>query len=231
MIELAGGRADRAEQLEAALRKLTAPINGQYPRPWMTGSAMPWASSVFTVGRNQRNGFAADLVGDHDTYLDALFNRNGQSCRGLYDRIIGKPSPTRVNTDRLVAGLRDEGISDVIETNVVCYSTPMSADLSLAEHEGGAQRGSEIFRAIFEIIRPRALVAHGAGTSKELSHLLGVELPAVPTAPDRTARARAGTTEVWIIPSLAPPKWTSWSRWASRHMDLVCTEVGEHLSA
>ncbi|RWK87956.1 MAG: hypothetical protein EOR52_14980 [Mesorhizobium sp.] len=220
-----------AEQLERALRKLTAPINGQYPRPWMTASATPWASSVFTVGRNQRNGFAADLVGDHDTYLDALFNRNGQSCRGLYDRIIGKPSPTRINTDRLVAGLRDKGISDVIETNVICYSTPMSADLSLSEHHGGAQRGSEVFRAIFEFIKPRVMVVHGAGTSKELGRLLGIQLPPVPATPERTTRTRTPTTEIWIIPSLAPPKWNSWARWASRHMDLVCKEVGEYVSA
>lgn len=150
MFQSPAGPAGEGHQLQAALRKLTVPINGQYPRPWMTASATPWASRVFTVGRNQRNGFLADLAGDHDKYLDALFNRNGQSCRELYDRLVGKPSPTRTNTGRLVAGLRNVGVSDVIETNVICYSTAMSADLSLTEHDGGFHRGSEIFQVVFE---------------------------------------------------------------------------------
>lgn len=218
-------------QLEDALRRLTQPINGQYPRPWMTSSTEPWTASVFTIGRNQRNGFQVELVGNHDSYLDALFNRNGRSCRGLYDQIVGKASPTRTNTDRLVGKLRARGIADVLETNVICYSTPMSTDLRAEEHYGGAERGTEIFRTIFSIIKPHALVVHGTGTAKDLGRLLGANLPTVPIAPEATARASVGEMEIWVIPSLAPPKWNSWMRWADQHIDLVCREVADYVSA
>ena len=40
----------KAVRLEAAMRKLTLPINGQYPRPWMTFSKDPASSKVFVVG-------------------------------------------------------------------------------------------------------------------------------------------------------------------------------------
>jgi hypothetical protein len=222
---------DQETQLETALRRLTNPINGQYPRPWMAASTAPWTSRIFTVGRNQKNGFPVEMVGEHDVYVDALFNRRGGSCRALYDRIVGQPSPTRINTDRLVDRLRSYGVSDVIETNVICYSTPISSDLRLKQHQGGKDRGTEIFRTIFDLIKPRVLVVHGAGTSKDLGRLLGVKLPAVPTAPDAIARTSVEGTDIWVIPSLAPPKWTTWMRWADQHIDLVCREVAGHLAA
>lgn len=214
-------------QLEDVLRRLTQPINAQYPRPWMTNSTHPWTASVFTVGRNQRNGFPVEHVGNQESYLDALFNRNGRTCRGLYNQLVGKPSPTRTNTDRLVAKLRGLGIADVLETNVICYSTPMSTDLRADLHEGGVERGAEIFQTIFRIIKPRALVVHGSGTARDLSRLLHATLPTVPTAPEATARASIGGTEIWVIPSLAPPKWNSWMKWADQHLDLVCREVAD----
>ena len=42
------------EQFEEAIRRLTEPINGQYPRPWMTEMKRPWEADVFIVGKNQR---------------------------------------------------------------------------------------------------------------------------------------------------------------------------------
>jgi len=184
---------------------------------------------VFTVGRNQRNGFGVEAVGSHEDYLDALFNRNGSSCRGLYDRLTAKPSPTRLNTDRLVSKLDQVGITEVLETNVICYSTPMSSDLRSREHLGGKERGTELFRTLLEIIKPKVLIAHGAGTAKDLGRLLVASLPSVPSVPDKTARATVGDMAIWVIPSLAPPKWNSWMRWADEHLDLVCREVAEHL--
>lgn len=222
---------DQQAKLEAAVRRATSPINGQYPRPWMTKSTTPWTSRVFTVGRNQKNGFPVERVGDHDRYIDALFNRNGRSCRALYDEIVDRPSPTRLNTDRFVGKLASNGVSDVIETNVICYSTPMSADLRLKAHSEGKERGTELFRAILDIIRPRALVVHGAGASKDLGRLLQVELPAVPGAPDQAARTSIGGVTIWIIPSLAPPGWNKWSRWADAHLDLVGREVADVVRA
>ena len=220
---------ERGKLLEVRIAKLTKPLNGQYPRPWMTNSRSPWCVPVFTVGRNQRNGFSEEAVGSHKKYLDALFNRNGSSSRGLYDLLTEKPSPTRINTDRLVSKLADVGITEVLETNVVCYSTPMSSDLRSREHLGGKERGTEIFRTLLEVVKPKVLIAHGAGAAKDLSTLLETPLPSVPTVPGMTARATAGDMAVWVIPSLAPPKWNSWMRWADEHLDFVCREVAAHL--
>lgn len=221
----------RGGLLGARIAKLTKPLNGQYPRPWMTNSRSPWCVPVFTVGRNQRNGFSVEAVGSHENYLNALFNRNGSSCRSLYDRLTEKPSPTRINTDRLVAKLARVGITEVLETNVVCYSTSMSSDLRNREHLGGKERGTELFRTLLETIKPSVIIAHGAGTAKDLGRLLETSLPAVPSTPEMTARATVADMAIWVIPSLAPPKWNSWMRWADAHLDLVCREVAEHLKA
>lgn len=221
---------EKRKLIEKAVSSATRPINGQYPRPWMTNSQEPWNCRVFTIGRNQRNGFPVELVGDHETYLTALFNRDGQACRALYNQIVTKPSPTRINTDRLVSRLSSYGVSDVIETNVICYSTPMSADLRRDWHTGGKERGTELFQTILDLIRPKVIVAHGTGTAKDLSRLLDVELPKEPTEPEQTSRVSCGAMDIWVIPSLAPPRWNMWMRWAEHHMDLVSREVAEHLA-
>src|SRR5690606_16544543 len=106
--------------------------------PWMSDLENPLASSVLAVGKNQAKGYPVNRV-SHRRHLDALFNRNGETCRGLYDEITGgKPSPTRTNTDVFRAVLAAHGIASVLETNVVCYSTPMSGDLRLVAHAGGS---------------------------------------------------------------------------------------------
>jgi len=219
----------RKERLEAIIRDLTKPLNNQCPRPWMTSSRSPWNVRVFTVGRNQRNSFRVDAVGSHEEYLDALFNRNGAGCRALYDRLTEKPTPTRQNVDKLVAKLAAAGVLEVLETNVICYSTPMSADLRNGEHAGGRQRGTELFRAILEMVEPSVIVAHGAGTAEDLSRVLNAPLPRVPTGPGPTARTAIGDLSIWLIPSLAPPSWNSWMRWADDHLEQVCREVADHV--
>ena len=117
------------ESFEETIRELTQPINGQLPRPWMTKMANPLEADVFIVGMNQRNGYPADQIA-HEKHLDALFNRNGESCRGLYDEVTnGKASRTRLNTDSLTARLNQRDVHNIIETNVVCFSTPLGKDL------------------------------------------------------------------------------------------------------
>ena len=66
----------KAAKLEAAIRELTRPINGQYPRPWITSSKDPASSDVLVVGMNDAKTFPANKVGSQDRFLDALFNRN-----------------------------------------------------------------------------------------------------------------------------------------------------------
>jgi hypothetical protein len=44
---------DSGAHFESAIRSLTAPINGQFPRSWMTDLQNPLLASVFIVGQNQ----------------------------------------------------------------------------------------------------------------------------------------------------------------------------------
>jgi hypothetical protein len=220
---------DKASQLEATLRELTQPIIGQYPRPWMTASTNPASSQVFTVGMNQRNGFPVEAVGSHEHYMDALFNRGSETCRQIYDRLTDKASPTRRNTDDLVRRLAEYGVMNVLETNVICYSTPMSAHLRQSAHVGGAARGRDLFRALLDIIEPKVLIAHGSGTAKELGLVLSHRLPAPPHRPTEPIEAKVGETIVYVIPSLAPPGYNKWSSWAQAHIDRVCRRVAVHI--
>ena len=207
--------------LEANLWQLTAPINGQFPRPWMSDLEDPSSAAFFIVGKNQAKGYSVNHV-THQRHIDSLFNRNGQSCRGLYDELTGgTPSPTRKNIDTFRSLLASHGVDRVLETNVICYSTPMSEDLRLTDHAGGSARGTEIFQTLFRRIRPRVLVAHGSGTGQSLGALLGVKLPAPPSGPSDLQPTLVGGCLIFIIPSLAPPKWNQWCKWAPQHLAKV----------
>jgi hypothetical protein len=213
------------DSFEVAISTLTKPLNGQYPRPWMTDLTDPLSANVFIVGQNQRNGYAIGRL-THERHVAALFNRNGESCRRVYDEMTGlRPSPTRQNTDRFRRILEAEGISRVIETNVVCYATPMSSDLRLPEHIGGKVRGSEIFLALLHFIQPTVLIAHGSGTRDTLTQLLHSSLPAVPGSIGEAQCAVIGALRVFVIPSLAPPKWNQWQNWAEPYLAKVAKAV------
>lgn len=220
------GEIGKRGQFEAAIRSLTQPINGQLPRAWMTDWADPLSARVVLVGMNQATGYDAGQI-SHERHVDALFNRNGQTCRGLYDEMRGGiPSPTRSNLDVFRGMLAEAGVKDVLESNVVCYSTPMSRELGSMQHSGGQERGTDIFRVILEFVRPRVLVAHGAGTRKTLGKVLGATLPAPPASKDDPmARTRIGDMEVFLIPSLAPPAFNRWQRWSHGYLQSVASQV------
>ena len=205
---------------EDSIKQLIAPLNGQYPRPWMSDLVNPLSASLFIVGKNQAKGYRTESL-SHQRHMSALFNRDGESCRSLYYEMVGAPSPTRMNTDRFREILASAGVREILETNVVCYSTPMSSDLRLPEHTGGTVRGTEIFRYLLSSIKPKVLVAHGSGTRDVLSRLLGVALPTPPTTlTDPTPVVVKGMT-VFVIPSLAPPKWNQWVGWADFYLRTV----------
>lgn len=110
-------------QFESIIRELVKPLNNQYPRPWMTKLEDPRQADVFVVGKNQSKGYRTDAV-SYERHVAALFNRPPEGCRRLYDELTsGSPSPTRKNIDALVSRLEGVGVEDVLETNVVCYST------------------------------------------------------------------------------------------------------------
>ena len=223
-----------SDTFEAAIRRLTVPLNGQFPRPWMTRLQDPQQAKTFIVGRNQRHGYDIAVVGSHENHMNALFNRQGATCRGLYNRITGgKASPTRQHTDELTARLEARGVTSILETNVICYSTPMSADLSSAVHRGGRQKGSEIFQFLLDAIRPAVIIAHGSGTRTALAKTLKQALPDVPGTPGAVVSTGVSAGDhfmtVFVIPSLAPPEYNSWCGWASGYLDRLSDTVAARL--
>lgn len=215
---------------EEVMKQLTLPLNDQYPRPWMTKLADPTQAKVFIVGKNQAKGYPVEKVGSHSRHMDALFNRNGESCRGLYDEVTGgEPSRTRSNIDSLTSRLERLGVSEVQETNVICYSTPVSSDLSLPFHTGGRVRGREIFRTLLHFVRPKVLIVHGAGASRELSKLLKNHLPDPPTSPEEFPSQPTEFGTVFVIRSLAPPEFNNWSAWAQTYLDLLAQRVAHEV--
>ncbi len=228
------GPASTGSDFEAVIGQLTQPVGGQYPRPWMTSLRDPMQARVFIVGRHQVKNYPIRLVGSHGRHMDALFNRNGEDCRELYDEITnGEPSPTRSNLDNLTLRLAQHGIRDVLETNVICYSTTMSKVLARPEHVRSAANGEEIFRALLTHIRPPVLIVHGAKTAKELAQCIGVRLPCPPDRPEdvRLVQVMYGgqSMAVVVMPSLAPPEFNKWMRWADAHLNLVARSVANHL--
>jgi hypothetical protein len=183
----------------------------------MTDLTDPLGARVLIVGRNPARGYDATTL-DHTRHLDALFNRNGESCRGLYDELVGEPSPTRRNIDMLRALLADAGVDQVLETNVICYSSPMSADLTKPAHAGGREAGTAIFRLLLDHVRPRVLIAHGAGTIRDVAAIVGADLPPACSAPGVPAHTESFGMRLILLPSLAPPAWNRWQGWAREHL-------------
>ncbi|MGO4478705.1 hypothetical protein AB4Z32_20860 [Massilia sp. 2TAF26] len=206
------------QAFEQSIAQATRPLNGQLPRPWMTDLVDPLSAQVFILGRNPARSYDASLV-THERHLDALFNRNGASCRALYDELAGPASPTRHNVDLLRNLLEQAGVHSVLETNVICYASSMSADLSKPEHRGGRAAGQAIFRYLLEAIQPRVVIAHGAGTLGDLSKILGTTLPAPQSAAGTPSNIVVGSTAIVLLPSLAPPAWNQWQGWARPHLE------------
>ena len=218
------------DKFEENIRELTEPINGQLPRPWMTKMRNPLEADVFIVGRNQRNPYS-EIEILHQRHLDALFNRNGESCRGLYDEVTkGKPSPTRRNIDDLAARLNQRNIHNILETDVVCYSTPMGADLRKQANAGGARKGEEIFRYLLAEIAPAVLIVHGAGSVKHISRMLEMDRLKVPRSTDEIFDVQTEQHLVIPVPSLAPPAFNKWSSWSDGYLDEVADRVREKLA-
>ena len=156
------------------VRELTVEINGQYPRPWMTSMRDPSQAKVFIVGYNPAKVYSAARIG-HNRHIDALFNRNGEACRGLYAELYPRDSRTRGNIEMLTEKLALADVTSVLETNVICYSTSKKKDLVTPQHVGGKICGLELFRAIVREITPKAMIVHGAGVRDEFNRAFRCE--------------------------------------------------------
>ena len=165
----------------------------------------PFRARVFVIGMNQSREYPAGQI-SHERHLDALFNRNGETCRGLYDLVtIGKASRTRRNIDRLTDRLNRQGVQDVLETDVICYSTRMSRDLRNLSHAGGVRKGDEIFRYLLEQIMPPVLIVHGVGAGKRVAAILGIDHLKIPQNADEVCEIQTDRHLIIPIPSLSLP--------------------------
>ena len=225
------------QKFEAEIARLTSPLHGQFPRPWMTKLADPQAASLFIVGRNPATAYPTDKL-THQRHIDALFNRAGESCEDLYQKIRklleedgvagveearrrSRGTPTRGNSQMLRDCLEREHVDGILETNVVCYSTPKSRHLSNPEHKGGRERGEEIFAFLLKSVRPRVLIAHGKATSRDLVRLLKKDLPQPPSESAEPQPTDINGMKIFVIPSLALPEWNKWCRWAEEYLRKV----------
>lgn len=220
---------DKFEQL---IRELTTEINGQYPRPWITGLEDPSRADVFIVGYNPKTAYPSNDV-SYERFIDSLFNRNGETCRKFYDEIT-KQTPTRGNIEMFADKLTKAGVSSILETNVVCYGGKKD-HLGFREHHGGKARGMEIFRKLVEVIRPKVIVIHGVGVCEEFRHSFNwSSLPDPPDTKDKFVQIKSDWgTELFVIPSLAPPGFHNWPQsplrpfctWADVYLDEVSKRI------
>lgn len=228
------------DSLETLARRLTTAINGQYPRPWMTDLTNPAEAEVFVVGYNPATAYEVGTV-KYERHLNALFNRNGESCRRFYAELT-PGTPSRDNIEMFTQKLAQTGVVSVIETNVVCYATKSKSDLSKPEHAGGEERGIEIFRALIGEIRPKAIVVHGKGVSEKFRKALNLppSFPSPPDSPDRFATYDVPQgARVFVIPSLALPGFQNWPKaplrsfcnWADEYLTRVAANVAHTVHA
>lgn len=222
----------KSEKLETVVRELTVPVKGQYPRPWMTDAIDPASSEVFVVGYNQSKTFPESSISSHNAFLDSLFNRGQESCRVLYDRVAGSASRTRQVTDQLVNTFARFQIRNVIQTNVICYSTPRAANARTPDHSQGLKQGTDLFKALVAIIQPRVIVVHGSATRKEMEAALKLT-PAIPAAPRQMSEPvfqQYLNTRVYPIQSLSGAPFNSWKPWAFRYFEVLAEDAAAYLN-
>lgn len=186
---------------ENSIRAMTSPRNGVYPRPWTTDTN-PEQAAVLIVGASSAKTFRVTHVGSHDQFLDALWNRNGQTCRAMYDAATTKPSPTRRNLDRLSEMLAAHGLTS-LQTNVACASARYDAELSKEDRT----HGTELFKAVVANVSWKAMIVYGVNASERFSHAFGIETPAVPFPGSAPVSMIFHKRPVFISPTLAHPAY------------------------
>lgn len=203
-------------ELERAIRAMTVPRNGVYPRPWTTYTD-PEQADVLIVGASSAKTFNAADVGSHDRFLDALWNRNGQSCEAMYHAATEKPSPTRGNLDRLSAMLAACELTS-LQTNVTCASARY--DVGVLQEDRA--HGVKLFKAVVAHVPWKAMIVYGVGASEEFGRAFGVEVPPVPSPDSLPVSTTLQGRPVFISPTLAFPAYRS-SVWP--YLERVVAEI------
>ena len=214
---------------EQTMWQLTQPHNGELPRPWMTDMTNPLEADVFVIGMNPAKQYPANEI-PHQRHFDALFNRNGERCRGLYDEVNrGDSSPTRLNIDSFTALLNQRNVHNIIETNIICYTNLDNAPFPNPGHTAQSKRGEEIFRYILEQIAPKILIVHGVATAKSLSVILNSTPIMVPKSLDEFHEVQTENHLVIPTRSFAPQQFNQWRPWSGAFLNAVADRVREHL--
>lgn len=180
---------------------MTVPRDGAYPRPW-TSDTNPEQADVLIVGASSAKTFHAVDVGNHDQFLDALWNRNGQRCRAMYDAATKKPSPTRANLDRLSELLAARGLNP-LQTNVTCASARYDADVP----DEDRAHGTELFKTVVAHVPWKAMIVYGAGAISRFGRALDVTMPQVPSPESAPVWTTVQGRPAFISPTLAFPSY------------------------
>jgi len=232
-----GKKMTSIADLERVIRPLTRRFNGQYPRPWHTDQTDPTTCRVFLIGRNWGAPFYVKKVGTHRRFIDAHFNRNGESCVDLYNEVTGhSPTLTKQAYKPLLDALSERGICDTLETNVICYGTEGSSIvLNNPEHRGGKQRGIEIFRTVVEMIKPPVMICHGVGTAKDFKKIWNCEVPDPRNKkhdPEPLERSVADYyPTIFVIPSLGAPQVNKWDSWRPAYCESLAELIRDRLAS
>lgn len=183
--------------LEDRIRALTKKRNGAYPRPWMT-DIDPEQADVLIVGASSAETFHVAAIGSHDQFIDALWNRNGLTCRRMYDAATTKPSRTRPNLDRLSGMLAEHKLTS-LQTNVACASGRSDAKVPKKERA----HGTELFKAVMMHVPWKAMILYGVRVSKRFGIALDLNMPSVPPPDSAPVSVQFHGRPVYISPTLA----------------------------
>ena len=214
---------------EQTIWRLTQPCNGELPRPWMTQMTNPLDADVFVIGMKPARQYPADEI-SHERHFNALFNRNGEHCRSLYDEVNkGDASPTRRNLDSFTALLNQRDIHNIIETNIVCCSDPDNIPSPSTGHIDQSGSDEEIFRYILQQIAPKVLIVYGVATANRLCKILNSGPIAVPKSLHDFHEVHTKNHLVIPTRSFGPPEFDKWHTWSSAFLNAVADRVHEHL--
>lgn len=205
----------------------------------------PASATVFVVGYNPAKEFSEKACSEkgisHKKYVAALFNDDKNAHRELFYQLHPKQSPTREATQELVRVIGHERplLQAVIETNVICFSTPKARDIKKPENAIGRTRGLELFKVLVRTIKPRVMIIHGAKAKKELDEALHLN-PIVPQAPTKLPtlpifndyETNYGKLRIFPIQTLSPRAssvWWEWKSWRVDYYKLIAKSAEEHL--
>lgn len=177
---------------EGLLRHLAQTTSGPYLRPFTPDAT--WRSArVFIVGTNPATPLR-DEFGSFDEYWHALTSDPAAFDAVYLAKRSGKPSKTTGRVKRFEIPLSGMG---VLRANACALPSKRWSELSAGVRREQLENGRQILRALVEICRPTAILAHGKEGVRAVSTLFATPLD--PYAPLLRQSVRAS-----LVPGMAP---------------------------